>query len=69
MPIERVPDPVAGPGDIVLDVRACGVCGSDLHAYASGKFAGGDGPIMGHEFAGEVRAVGARVGDCARPPT
>lgn len=65
MPVERVPDPVAGPGDIVLDVRACGVCGSDLHAYASGKFAGGAGQIMGHEFAGEVRTVGSEVRDIA----
>ena len=65
MPVEPVPDPVAGPGDIVIDVRACGVCGSDLHAYTSGMFAGGDGQVMGHEFAGEVRDVGERVRDIA----
>lgn len=65
MPVEQVPDPVAGPDDIVLDVRAAGVCGSDLHAYTAGKFAGGVGQIMGHEFAGEVLDVGANVRDIA----
>jgi threonine dehydrogenase-like Zn-dependent dehydrogenase len=29
--IEEVDDPKAGPEDIVLKVRACGICGSDLH--------------------------------------
>jgi (R,R)-butanediol dehydrogenase/meso-butanediol dehydrogenase/diacetyl reductase len=60
MPIEQVADPVAGGGDIVLDVRACGVCGSDLHTYTSGLFAK-PGQIMGHEFAGEVVQVGPDV--------
>ncbi|MGP4014498.1 zinc-dependent alcohol dehydrogenase [Saccharopolyspora sp. 5N708] len=62
MSIEQVPDPVAGPADIVLDVRACGVCGSDLHTYTQGMFTG-LGQIMGHEFAGEVVSVGADVAD------
>lgn len=60
MPIEQVPEPVAGASDIVLDVRACGVCGSDLHTYTKGLFAE-VGQIMGHEFAGEVAQVGSEV--------
>ncbi|MQA10981.1 MAG: alcohol dehydrogenase catalytic domain-containing protein [Pseudonocardiaceae bacterium] len=60
MPIEQVPDPVAGEADIVLNVRNCGVCGSDLHPYAQGVF-GDVGQIMGHEFSGEVIEVGRRV--------
>jgi (R,R)-butanediol dehydrogenase/meso-butanediol dehydrogenase/diacetyl reductase len=58
--IEDVPDPVAGPRDILLRVRACGVCGTDLHTYTKGLFAE-VGQIMGHEFAGEVVRVGAEV--------
>jgi (R,R)-butanediol dehydrogenase / meso-butanediol dehydrogenase / diacetyl reductase len=60
MPLEQVAEPVAGPRDIVLDVRACGVCGSDLHIYAQGS-ARSVGQIMGHEFAGEVLLVGPEV--------
>ncbi len=62
--IQDVPDPVAGATDVVLDVRACGVCGSDLHTYTTGRFAEA-GQIMGHEFAGRVREVGAEVTDIA----
>ncbi|WP_344136073.1 zinc-dependent alcohol dehydrogenase [Saccharopolyspora halophila] len=60
MPIERVPDPEAGPADVVVDVHACGVCGSDLHAFTEGMFAA-PGQVMGHEFAGEIAKVGAEV--------
>jgi 2-desacetyl-2-hydroxyethyl bacteriochlorophyllide A dehydrogenase len=58
--VEEVPDPSAGPGDVLLEVAACGVCGSDLHAWTSGP----DDPtghVMGHEFAGTVLDVGAEV--------
>ena len=60
VPIEDVPDPTAGPKDIVLEVKACGICGSDLHTYAQGLFAE-EGQVMGHEFAGEVVEVGPEV--------
>jgi 2-desacetyl-2-hydroxyethyl bacteriochlorophyllide A dehydrogenase len=60
MPVEEVPEPVAGPRDIVLDVRACGVCGSDLHAFVGGHNTP-PGQIMGHEFAGSVLDVGREV--------
>lgn len=61
--IETVADPVPGPGDLVLKVKACGICGSDLHMADVHDGAGGVPPlphgiIMGHEFAGEVVAVG-----------
>src|SRR5919198_1936211 len=64
VPIEDVPDPEPGPRDIVLDVKACGICGSDLHTYAEGLLAS-PGQVMGHEFAGEVAAVGAAVAGIA----
>ncbi|MBO0876475.1 MAG: alcohol dehydrogenase catalytic domain-containing protein [Pseudonocardia sp.] len=58
--VEEVPEPVVGPKDVLLGVHACGVCGSDLHAF---RFGGSVAPgqIMGHEFAGEVLEVGAGV--------
>ncbi len=57
--IEEVPVPEPGPGEVLLKVQACGVCGTDLK-----KIAHGDLPpprIFGHEVAGRVAAVGAGV--------
>ncbi len=54
------PDPVAGPDDIIVRVRACGVCGSDLHGYKLGLWVE-PGEVMGHEWAGEVAEIGANV--------
>ena len=59
--IVELPDPVAGPGEIVVRVRDCGICGSDLHASDSRNVKMPPGTIMGHEFAGEVAQVGAGV--------
>jgi (R,R)-butanediol dehydrogenase/meso-butanediol dehydrogenase/diacetyl reductase len=58
--VEEAPEPVAGPGDVVLAVKACGICGSDLHTYLEGALVE-PGQVMGHEFAGEVVEVGAEV--------
>jgi 2-desacetyl-2-hydroxyethyl bacteriochlorophyllide A dehydrogenase len=58
--VEDAPEPVAGPSDVVVDVRACGICGSDLHTYLEGALVQ-PGQVLGHEFAGEVVAVGAEV--------
>ena len=57
--IEEVPVPELGPGEVLLKVQACGVCGTDLK-----KIAHGDLPpprIFGHEVAGRVAAVGTGV--------
>jgi (R,R)-butanediol dehydrogenase/meso-butanediol dehydrogenase/diacetyl reductase len=62
--IEQVPEPEAGPGDVVVEVAACGICGSDLHTYAHGSFVK-PGQVMGHEFAGRVVEVGSEVADIA----
>jgi (R,R)-butanediol dehydrogenase/meso-butanediol dehydrogenase/diacetyl reductase len=58
--IEEWPEPVTGPDGIVLQVAACGICGSDLKSYATGRFVR-PGQILGHEFAGTVVEVGAAV--------
>jgi (R,R)-butanediol dehydrogenase/meso-butanediol dehydrogenase/diacetyl reductase len=58
--VREADQPRPAPGDVLVRVRVCGICGSDLHFY------GGSFPIppdlsMGHEFAGEVAELGAGV--------
>ncbi len=66
--IRDFPDPTPGPGDVVLAIKASGMCGSDLHPYrAAGNAAaalglGTAGPVIaGHEPCGVVAAVGTGV--------
>jgi 2-desacetyl-2-hydroxyethyl bacteriochlorophyllide A dehydrogenase len=59
---ETVPDPVCEPHGVIIKVKVCGVCGSDLHVY---KRDGQDGIIFGHEFSGDVAEVGSQVKDIA----
>ena len=57
---ELRPDPVPGPGEILLRVSACGVCRTDLHVV-DGDLAR-QGPIVpGHEIVGRVERIGANV--------
>ena len=58
--IETVADPVVEPDGIIIKVRACGICGSDLHIYKQG---GQAGTIFGHEFSGDIVEVGPLVKD------
>ncbi len=58
--IEDVPEPTPGPGELVLKVGGCGICGSDLHMSEQPLPAG---MVMGHEFAGEIVETGRDVGD------
>lgn len=56
-----VPDPTPGPGEVVVAPAAVGICGTDVH-IVQGEFAPTPYPIIpGHEFTGEVVAVGAGV--------
>lgn len=63
MRIDQVPVPEVGPHDVLVRVRATGICGSDLGYVAAGGLGGGvplpEPLALGHEFAGVV----ARVGD------
>jgi (R,R)-butanediol dehydrogenase / meso-butanediol dehydrogenase / diacetyl reductase len=52
-----LPAPVPGPEEVVIRVAACGVCGSDIKAQPFAP----PGMVMGHEFGGEIVAVGPRV--------
>jgi L-iditol 2-dehydrogenase len=56
--IKDLPDPVAPNDGIVIEVKACGICGSDLRRWSEGPPAGSGGIIPGHEVAGVVIAVG-----------
>jgi 2-desacetyl-2-hydroxyethyl bacteriochlorophyllide A dehydrogenase len=55
-----VADPSPGPREVVVQVAACGICGTDLHIL-EGEFAPSLPIIPGHEFAGTVAAVGSDV--------
>jgi (R,R)-butanediol dehydrogenase / meso-butanediol dehydrogenase / diacetyl reductase len=57
--VADVPDPVAGPGEVVIEVTACGLCGSDVHAIEHGLTR--PGQVLGHEFGGRIAEVGAGV--------
>lgn len=59
--LETVPDPTPGDGDVIVKVARCGICGSDLHMTQDPAYGQGAGSILGHEFAGEVVALGKGV--------
>ncbi len=54
--IREVPDPVLDRDEVMVKVRFCGICGSDLHTYREGAAVG-----SGHEFSGDVVEVGPDV--------
>jgi (R,R)-butanediol dehydrogenase/meso-butanediol dehydrogenase/diacetyl reductase len=56
------PEPSARPGQAVVEIARCGICGTDVHAYLSG--APYQTAICGHEWAGTV----TEVGDGVAPP-
>jgi (R,R)-butanediol dehydrogenase/meso-butanediol dehydrogenase/diacetyl reductase len=53
------PDPAPMPDKAVVQISYCGICGTDLHAFAEGGFY--PPAICGHEWAGTISAVGAGV--------
>jgi len=57
--LDDIPRPEPGPGEVVVKVRSCGICGSDLHWYHGQMIVPPDSP--GHEIAGEIADVGADV--------
>jgi D-arabinose 1-dehydrogenase-like Zn-dependent alcohol dehydrogenase len=60
--IEQIPTPEPGPGEVLVRVKACGICGSDIHIAFEGVTPTAYAPItLGHEPAGEVAACGPGV--------
>ena len=59
--IEEVPKPDPGPNDVLVRVKAAGICGSDLHAYEGISKRRVPPLIMGHEIAGEIAEIGGHV--------
>ncbi|MDP9464650.1 MAG: alcohol dehydrogenase catalytic domain-containing protein, partial [Actinomycetota bacterium] len=57
----EVPDPVAGPGDVVIRVRNCSTCGTDVKISRHGHQNIVPPRTMGHEIAGEIVEVGSDV--------
>lgn len=57
--VAEVPDPRPATGEVVVEVDACGLCGSDVHTIASGRAR--DGQILGHEFGGHIAELGPDV--------
>lgn len=58
--VTTLPDPICPPDGLVLGVRACGVCGSDLRRWKEGPVAGAVDHIEGHEVGGLVLETGPR---------
>lgn len=63
MRIEEYPIPEPGDQEVLIKVKACGICGTDVHIYEGDKGAAEVTPptILGHEFSGIVAKVGSRV--------
>ena len=73
--VHEVDEPVPGPGQVLLDVARCGICGSDLHALAhadeqadalaevgyGGAMRSDQRVVLGHEFVGTVAAYGSKT--------
>jgi len=59
--VADMPEPVPGPGDVLVQVAACGICGSDVHGYDGSSGRRIPPVVMGHEAAGVVAGVGSDV--------
>src|SRR5467141_4313710 len=59
--IVDLPEPKPAPGEILVRVAACGICGSDVHGYDGSSGRRIPPIVMGHEAAGRIAAVGSGV--------
>jgi|YNPBryantNP2012_1023418.scaffolds.fasta_scaffold00415_15 (R,R)-butanediol dehydrogenase/meso-butanediol dehydrogenase/diacetyl reductase len=57
--VQEIPCPEAGPGELLIEVAYCGVCGTDVHMLRAGLFPAGS--IIGHEISGYVAKAGPGV--------
>jgi len=63
--IADLPEPKAGPGEVLVRVAACGICGSDVHGYDGSSGRRIPPIVMGHEAAGRIVALGPGVSEFA----
>ncbi len=61
--VETIPVPAIGPGEVLIEVHSCGICGTDLKKIHTGSHSAPR--IFGHETVGTIAAVGAGVGSFA----
>ena len=66
MPMEEIDEPTPAAGQVVVDVQAVGICGSDVHGFTGSSGRRTPGIVMGHEFAGTIGSLGP---DGADTPT
>lgn len=59
--ITDLPKPIPGPGELLVKVAACGICGSDVHGYDGSSGRRIPPIVMGHEASGRIAALGPRV--------
>lgn len=59
--VKDLPNPIPGPDEILIQVSACGICGSDVHGYDGSTGRRIPPIVMGHEAAGIVAGVGSEV--------
>src|SRR6266436_1418217 len=59
--IAELPEQTPGPGEVLVRVAACGICGRDVHGYDGSSGRRIPPIVMGHEAAGRIAAVGAEV--------
>src|ERR1051326_3221333 len=59
--IAEIPQPTPGPGELLVRVAACGICGSDVHGYDGSTGRRIPPLVMGHEAAGVVAGAGSGV--------
>lgn len=61
--LDEIDAPILQAGDVIVQVKACGICGSDLTYIASGGVGGHITMPIGHEFSGIVSAIGSNVSE------
>jgi 2-desacetyl-2-hydroxyethyl bacteriochlorophyllide A dehydrogenase len=61
---DTIPIPKLGPGDVLINMKACGICGSDIHIVYEGVTPTAYSPVtLGHEPSGVIAALGTEVED------
>lgn len=62
MVIRKIEEPIPGPNEIVIEVKAAGICGTDIHTYRGKTSIPMEFPVViGHEFSGVILEVGKNV--------